>query len=69
VLVEAGRVYTDVDGDPDNDPRTVEFSIKPDFTYAPTMKIYVFYYKKDGAKFVNAKLIVQFKPELPNYVS
>jgi hypothetical protein len=69
VLVESCKVQMDSDGDPDNDPRTVEFAIFPNFTYAPTMKIYAYYYKVDQVKFLNANLLVQFKQELPNYVS
>jgi hypothetical protein len=69
VLLESRRVYLDEDGDPDYNYRTVEFSIDPDFTYAPVMKVYAYYYKKAEAQFLNANLYVQFKNELPNYVS
>ncbi|KAG5684460.1 hypothetical protein PVAND_013694 [Polypedilum vanderplanki] len=69
VLVDYRRVYFDEDDDPDNDPTTVQFSIYPDFTYAPSTRIYAFYYDKSGAQFYHTNLYIDFKQELPNYLN
>ncbi|KAG5684466.1 hypothetical protein PVAND_013700 [Polypedilum vanderplanki] len=68
-LVDYRRVYFDEDDDPDNDPTTCQFSIYPDFTYAPSTRIYAFYYDKSGAQFYHTNLYIDFKQELPNYLN
>ncbi|KAG5674213.1 hypothetical protein PVAND_004193 [Polypedilum vanderplanki] len=66
VLLESRKVSCYEDGNPDNDFRTVEFAIMPNFSYAPNMYIYAYYYKPSDFKFLNTNLFVSFKQELPN---
>ncbi|KAG5668833.1 hypothetical protein PVAND_016756 [Polypedilum vanderplanki] len=69
VLVDYRKIYLNEDGDGDNDPKTVKFSIYPDFSFTPLLNIYAFYYKKSESKIYDSNnLYIGFKYELPNYL-
>ena len=69
VILESRRVFIFEDGNPDKDLRTVEININPDFSYAPSMKVYAYFFHKSQSKIFSAILRVDFEADLPNHVS
>ena len=67
ILLDTAKVYLDGDSNEDNDPKTVIYSFKPSFKYAPEAKVLAYYIKTNG-DFVVGQVIIRLREDLPNYV-